>query len=421
MLFYLGTFSQSSKAPKKGKKGKPLALNVEQIAQNQKLLEWRNKYRVTKGTCYDQHGVCKLPVKWVQHPESCIEARERNLKHLNSMYVNIQEKGVLQPNICVVMWLPDDPVEKKKYENHSFDFDITADKPPYPMYTIIGDHTTGAIQMLNEEYPMNRMFQYVPMTLLVLEKTEANIQNCMFLGNLDNTVQNLHKGMSMWDCVKQMHNMFIRFRTVYKDKKTRKQEWASYRTFCETTMPFKGGTFSTLTGLAKHEGKIWSYMMDICSGKVKSTKKTKFKIPESVGHFQSMSDIPEKCLIQWLQAVVDGNIPLKDFAANCKKYKLSARMKSEIVESVSNLRPEHKIEDWQDLIAEFPEFNDRQWFLSFVNNCTGLKVKDPIPPCAKVLITELLSVHDKKKAKALELQVSFASNFFLVYFGVFTL
>ena len=273
-------------------------------------LAWFKKYQVRSGV-HASDGNVTLPSHFISDPEPCILARELDMTHAKDLTVHFKKYGVLDINVKCLMWEDVAPVlPGLHYDN--FSIDISKPTPPKPIMAIIGAHSKEAVKILRGQHPNNPRYKNICVKLAIAPKTQENISYALHLATMDNTIQSLHKSMTMWDCAKQMHRNWLLIQ-----KENPKTQWdakfTAYRTKSKESMPFKGGSFATLTSFCKHSGEIWNKLFNIFEGKYVKTQLRGQKTPTSLTHFQNMALIPAKDVERWLDRICDGLWTTKDF------------------------------------------------------------------------------------------------------------
>ena len=331
---------------------------------------------------------------WLSHPEDCIAARDRDDLHVHEMYYYLAENGLVNPNIICVMWIPED--DDFPYTVDNCDIDLSQQDFPYPIYVIIGDHTVAAINLLAKAYPGNPEFDPIPVRLMILKKTQANIEEVLYLGTLDNTLQSIHKNMTQWDCVKQMHSVYVYINTKFKNKQQRNKTWSRYRDGCEKNMPYVGGTFSTFNQVATLPDALWKPIKQIFEGKFAVNKDIKQSIPVAMTHFQHIGRIPHDELVKWLERVLDGTWNCKHFSERCQKYKKQKHALQLTVDYVNQLEGKEKYQDWDELLKDYPNFEENDFIPSIVSMAPQ-RVKENFNTHAKDYIDKHLQTCKRKK------------------------
>ena len=382
----------------KGRKNKmDVEVNIEKINRNEQMDGWYERRRIKRGKTV-VHDKVRVRSKWTEGPLADFKTRERDALHVQEMYFYLAENGVVNPNIVLLMLVP----EGHPYLNGHVDFDLNADEPPFPLYAIIGDHTCSAIRILATKFPNIEQFRNILVKMVICEKNEETIMEATYMGTLDNTLHSIHKKMSQWDCVKQMHSMHCYITNNYP-KKEFSATWKRYRENCEKSMPFKGGTFSTFSSLCCLRGNIWNYISAIFEGRVKQNKEIKQPIPKAMTHFQQMSGIPTRKLESWLKRCVDGESNVQTFNKSCVLFKKQCRVRDMITEYVSTDTGE-EYETWQEVIDQFPKMGEKGWFQE-ITGLTSDKAKEGFNAYTKKVLDETMQECRDMKDKASSIQV----------------
>jgi hypothetical protein len=324
------------------------------MQRNKAMLAWTSHNSVRGGLTV-RGGKIKVRAIWIEDPEECIISRDKDEMHVLQMMSSIAENGLVNPNMVILMWLPEDSDAAAQYPLGSVNFDLAQDKPPCPLYAVIGMHTTTAVQRLHERYPDNEDFKFLEVPLIVCARNTVNIQNALYLGTLDNTLQSLHKDMNQWDCVKQMRRTYEYLNNKYEnDKQKFKKAWSDYTDSCKESMPYKGGSFLTFTSVCQQKSAVFKLIHSIFSGQVKTNKKIKQNTPNAMTHFQHMGNISTENLTKWLGRVIEGDWNTKLFDDRCLNYKLEIHIKSLVLEHCE-IDCEKEFGTWDDLVKEFPK------------------------------------------------------------------
>ena len=383
----------------KGRKSKmDVEVNIEKIKRNAQMDTWYEKRRIKKGATM-VHDKVKVQSSWTQGPLPDFQTRERDELHVQQMYFYLAENGVVNPNIVLMMLVP----EGHEYLKGHVDFDLNDDEPPFPLYAIIGDHTCTAIRKLANKFPNIEQFRTILTKLIICEKSEETIMEATYMGTLDNTLHSIHKKMSQWDCVKQMHSMHCYISNTYP-KNEFSSIWKRYRNDCENSMPFHGGTFNTFTSVCCHKGNTWNYIAAIFEGRVKQNRAIKQPTPSAMTHFQQMSGVPPAKIESWLKRCVDGESNVATFHKSCILYKKQCRVKELIIDYVTADTGED-YETWSEVVEEFPKMGQKNWFEQIMGLAPA-KAKEGLNAYTKKFLDDCMQECREMKDRASSVQVN---------------
>jgi hypothetical protein len=357
----------------------------KEVAMSSKA--WFKAHRVLKNcNLLNDARDCVCPCTWLSHPDSELAAREKNMSKVIVLYKVMKKMGVQKSDIVVLIWLHD--IIQAGLNIDNLMFDVTSADPPCKMHTIVGDHTTGSIQMHHSNNVNNPDFQNVEFALVICARTEENIQLAKTFGTLDNYSKSLQSPQTVWDNLNSIHNERIRLLKLKLSKEAFAKVWSGYRSHCTTSMSnYTANTIGSLFVLACFEGQLWSNFASIFRGEVlkRSPPQCQFKIPASHHNFCHMSLIPQSKLIEWSKRVVDGFWSCKDFGNRCLKYKKDIRVQGQMLEYVTNLYQE-EYQSYTEMAEKYPFFIDKAWYESICSWC-GDQVKSTLPPHAKTNIS----------------------------------
>jgi hypothetical protein len=347
-------------APKKLKDKQKEEEQDLRAEKNEATLKWFMDNLVCGGPHYS-NGMVTLPIEYISSPEACIKARDSDSMHVDVLEQSFLEKGMLNPKIFGVMW-SNVPDLASNITKENFSIDTNAAAPPRPINAAVGDHTQLAIKRLRIKKPNNKKYKQVQIQLAIVPKTPENIAKVLYLGTMDNTIEALHKPMTMWECCKQMNRQHTQIFRSTEPTKTKKEQWASYKDMAKRSMPFTGGTFNTMECVAKVDKQIWALLSAIFENNIVQNKEIKQTVPTSLTHFQHMGNIETADLVRWLTRVVNGQWNTKNFVDRCKRHKKSLKLKKDILEYVNTIRSEHEFKTYDQIASRYPQLADADWF-----------------------------------------------------------
>jgi hypothetical protein len=380
-------------------------LNREKIERNKRSQAWMRRHLVQNiGSAHP--GKVAVRSSWIESPEDCIKTRDLDELHVLALFHSMLQNGMIKENITLIMWKPKDKDEAAKYNTVRCVFNLESDRPPHRLFAIIGDHTSTAVKKLNRKFPRNADFDILNTPLLIVERSNENIAEILYIGTLDNTIASLHKSMTQWDCVKQMRTIYVHLQRVHAgDESSFKEQWRKYKQDCEGSMPYKGGTFSTFSSMAILSEDIFSRIKQIFTGQYVTNPAIKQGIPKAMTCFQNMGNIDSADLCKWLDRVLSGQYNCATFSQRCAAYKLEMHVKTLIVEYVNTMDDcEHK--SWEDVVSQYP----RMGLQSFIEEQIGLapkKRKDNLQSHAKTRIDQIMELcrRDADVQRQVEVQI----------------
>ena len=198
----------------------------------------------------------------------------------------------------------------------------------------------------------------------------------------------------MWDCILQMRRHWLKILTEHVEERDRKERWQHYRTSCQNTMPFKGGSFHTMSVYAQLIDVLWKPMYTIMNESEKGGRGTRSRAV-SISHFAGMAGIPKEILVEWLNKCVRGTLKTKDFLAKCKLQKKKMRIEIDMVNYVNVIRPVLDFGSFDAMAKKYPVLGTRQ-FMEIMMASSQDKVSDKLNSHCRDII--------KKKIEELEQQ-----------------
>jgi hypothetical protein len=352
-LFYINTTEMRVKKKQKGE----AVPDVEKMRRTENAMQWYQKHRIVNPK--DKSGRWNVRPSWISPISDLLRARDLKESHVITMMAGYCTYGVIafDCNVRLVMLC------KTQEECDAINLDLTANKPPHPMEPFVGAHSSTGLTRLNKAWPNNKSFVTINSEIIACVETEENIRMIKYLGTLDNTVKAIREDMSMWDCVKQMHNSLIHIAKRHpKDPSAQKKLWKEVKEDCEAGMPFTGGSFQTCAALAKSAQPVWLLVEQIFSGQFKLNKDLKGqKTPTALTHFNAMGNIAQENLTRWLTRVVEGQWTTAMFSQRCHAFKKSERVASEIIEYVNTMNF-HAFQTSDEMCEVYPAMGTDCWF-----------------------------------------------------------
>ena len=370
-------------------------IEKDRIEQTKETKAWFNKCRVTdKCNLYDKaSGKAMIPVENLGHPEECIAARERKEVISESVYQSLKRKGVGRTDVVVLIWQED------LEEAGCTIADLPDKKCTIPFQTVCGDHTGGGIQRLHKENPEDDQYTHVPCEILLCSKTQENIRLAYNLGVQDNEIKAMTTGMTPWDIVVKVHNVYesIKKQNIGGKSQQQKQKKLYEEIFTQISDKYTLNTFGSLRVLGQKSGKLWQNIQRLFDTPVpkKLGKGQPKPVTPSVGHFFGMADIPEDKLIQWTDRFFKQVDPWNSlmFKKRCESYKKDQRIRTQIREFV-NVKDEenNNFERWGDLVKKYPFFGDDTLIDKWVNMMED-KAKAQLNTHLKQTILNMVKAH----------------------------
>ena len=271
-------------------------------------------------------------------------------------------------------------------------------------FAIIGDHTQLALKDLAFDFPHNQKWKRLPGEVMFCHRDEESYDMLKSWGILDN--------------VKGQKRTFVSFQSKMESLRT------DYLTLCEQAD--KGSTqfrqfarvlkenrkaeydmpqasFGQLWQLVVKEEPVWRLLKLIFNGEVANPKA--FNKPKSGSIFNLMGGIPDDDLVAMLQPVVAGRKTLKAFTADCKLWKASHRVQTEILRQIADG------DDWKEVQGRYPSacadsfvLDWSRWILH-----RNLKQKQPLPPDFFDMLSKKMEA-DQKQSMAAAAHASVSVN-----------
>ena len=101
------------------------------------MVSWTSYNSVRGGLTVQRSGKIKVRSIWIEDPEDCIMSRDKDELHVLEMMNSIAENGLVNPNLVILMWLPEDSDEAAQYPLGSVNFDLAQDKPLAPCMLLL--------------------------------------------------------------------------------------------------------------------------------------------------------------------------------------------------------------------------------------------------------------------------------------------
>ena len=395
--------------------------------KNLAAVDWFEENVIKQGSNMRYDGTFEIMVRWCDHPEVLMEARGRKLAAAEKVSKNMQEKGVLNPKVVILIW--EEELTAAGLDKEDIILVLEGDKPSCKFYAIVGDHTVGAMVLNLDLKPNSVEYASVWARIVVCPKTEQNMQHVLNYGNLDNMVQNSGTVTTIWDVTKSVHYKLAtidRQRINQQQKNVMKTE---IRDDYKASSSFRNTTLCTAFALAARKGEVWNCVERIYEeGAKKSSGKKKKNSEQSIHHFAQMSAIPEKTLCAWLHNVLEGNLTSQQFLSRCKLYKKTVSVQNKILSHV-NVVMEQDFQRYKDLIKKYPGMQDKQWnkrMVDWSDDVAKNPLKQPVKDSVMSIIrAQELADEQKKAAKSMVLYMyiychihkSYQKKFFMKRFA----
>ena len=346
-------------------------------------------------------GLTKIRTSWGISPTEDMAARRKDEHHVVVIAESLNIHGVQQHNVIILIFTQD-IINHPKLSLDNLDFTpfLDDEKAPVPMYTIAGDHTCGAMQMLHEAKPQNPKWLYMYVTIAVTDDTPENRRLAQIAGDLDNKVGNIKQEMTTFDYIEQIHRTYMNLIKKFGDPsvpanlKNINKDLARYKADCTITMGDRNriatATLGTFFQIAKRTGKVWTLIERIFTehrqALYASSRGRTLTPKDHLGHsyFTDMANIPDAMLIKWLQSVVDQKMTVSQFKAKCSKYKKILVLQKAIL--VWYAAEYHQDFDNYDELVEVHPFLATSEFVSQVIGVFNPTKKDPKIPMSIVKI-----------------------------------
>ena len=391
-----------SPVQKKGKRGANQD-EKDRLDKTRETKQWFTDHRATAqlNLFNEKEGKAMINVELCIHPEACIEARVRRDEIHESVYQSMKTMGVGRTDVVVLVWQED-------LEEHKVSVDTmpntTASDLRYQV--ICGDHTVSAITRLHKENPTDPQFSHVPCEVILCTRTLQNIRFAYNLGALDNELKAMTTGITAWDVVVKIHNVYTSIQDRNIAEKSKKQllekEYAEIYKSC--SFKYTKNTFGSLRVLGSKTGKLWDNIKRLFDTPIPTTKVPKGApkpVQPSVGHFYHMADIPESKLVTWTDRFFKHIDPWNSltFKKRCEGFKKTQRVKAQIREFVNIKDTDCNASTWTELVEYFPFFGDEEKVQSWVNMMDD-KAKSQLISHIKTSIVQAIEAHNRAKKDA---------------------
>ena len=225
------------------------------------------------------------------------------------------------------------------------------------------------------------------------------------MGALDNELKSMTTGITAWDVVVKIHNVYQAIQAKNIGDKAKKQllekEYAEI--YKSVSSKYTKNTFGSLRVLGTKTGNLWDNIYKLFDTPI-ATKVPKGKakpVQPSVGHFYHMADIPETKLVTWTDRFFKRTDPWNSltFKKRCESFKKTQRVKNQIREYVNIKEPDCNAKNWADLVLYFPFFGSEDTVHSWVNMMDD-KAKSQLISHIKSSINQAIEAHHRSQNDA---------------------
>ena len=366
---------------------------------------WLDRSKTVTSTS-TKFGLTKIRTSWGISPTEDMAARRKDEHHVVVIAESLNIHGVQQHNVIILIFTKDIIYHPTlSLDNLDFTPFLGDEKAPVPMYTIAGDHTCGAMQMLHKAKPQNPKWLYMYVTIAVTDDTPENRRLAQIAGDLDNKVGNIKQEMTTFDYIDQIHRTYINLIKKYGDPsvpnnlKNINKDLGRYKADCNITMGDRNriavATLGTFFQIAKRTGEVWTLIerifKDHREALYASSRGRTVTPKDHLGHsyFTDMANIPDAMLIKWLQSVVDQKMSVSQFKAKCAKYKKILVLQKAII--IWYAAEYHQEFDTYDELVKVHPFLATSEFVSQVIGVFNPTKKDPKIPMsiAKIIVQKI--------------------------------
>lgn len=377
------------------------------MARHELIHAWQRKHTI-KANATPNAPARSFNIKpgWISTAHKDYRARSTDADHVEAIIRSLETKGIqpTQIDIRLVMIYPAHSPPSDKVMSGDWEFD--GDQPPFVLAPYIGSHSTEAFQRLHETHGDSKpQYALVPVReILVLPDTPDNMANLRFIGTMDNTVKGNRLKMSMVEAALQLRNSYMYMNEQFHTKEQKDKYWKTVITDSKVSMPFTGGSFSTIAAMAQREDVVWAELDKVFKGHVKHNKSIKQVTPTALTHFDAMGNIPVDNVVKWLQRIVNGEWDTSTFKARCIEYKKKVRVVSQILEYVATMDG-NTYSTYEEVCEVYPSLAATNLLNSIVHAC-GSNAKDDIPKYCIGLIDAGMAKDRESKHRAVS-QVPF--------------
>ena len=354
------------------------------------------KYRVKGGNTYDKvTRKVKLPVMWGGIPENCLLVRMLEIDGVKELVRSFLE-GIHPMDLIGVIWQDPNPVDGGRLSIVYFQVDLESPKPPKRIHIVSGMHRTKALQTCHKSFPRKAAYMYLFLILLIVPRTQANIQTLLWIGNADNKKSQVVVKTTQWSVVLQYTRQLEEFdKDESMSPAEREAAFTAYKKRTAPQIGFEKNTLHTFSAISSVDSRVMALLMRIFAGEFVVSRELKGqKKPECVTHFTSMSGIPTEKICQWLKRILEGEWITRTFMHRCVYYRTRAKVADQVVEYISSLKPRANFSSILDVAVIYPVVVDPQWFDAVVGSCdTAVKAKLSVH--AITMIQDMMDIQDK--------------------------
>ena len=378
------------------KGGKRLVVEEEAVADTAAIQAWVDKYLVKGGTLSTTDtGYCLVNPDWFSTPEDILLVRELENAGVDMLLEEFC-KGIFNLKITVLVWA-DVPAVNSQYSCKSFLVDTSLPTPPRPFQVIGGNHSAHAMKKGKQLFPKKKMFAQAKCRVLLVPRTQENIDMALMFGNLDNRAAQSVVKTSQMSVVRQFRRQWLSVQADTSLTPSQKvAAFAAYKKKVSPQIPFTHNTQHTFSALCCLPESVFSRMDKIFWGQYvrNSELRGQSTPPTAMTHFVNMSGIDEEQLCKWLQRVIDGVWSTATFNTRCILHKKTIRVMEQVMEYINILKPTMNFTSWPNLCRSYPMCEDGGWFDGILNACPDA-VKSVLPAHCKSLIEMMVANQDR--------------------------
>ena len=278
---------------------------------------------------------CGKTVILIWHVKALMESFQATQK-MNAKGLRL----VLQDNDLCKEWmaLSDEAREEGREAGSEF-FEKMRALGAFAPYT--GDHTRRAAAQLKGVYPQNTKWQHFKdVKVYIAADTQSDEDMIRDLGNVNNTVQSLHKTLAFSDKIKQIHTYFdsrgLLGDASGKKKSTgRSKDVAAYLRTTADSWGMQTASMGQLVTLAKCSGRAWDNLLQILNGQYRlpGAKVVGGQPPKAISHFNMLGNVPPNVTADLFAQIIAGALALNKLPKACQDYKAMHHLKLYVLDT----------------------------------------------------------------------------------------